>query len=233
MSASIFHQLFEQESCTYTYLIADAETKEAALIDPVFETVQRDLKLITELGLKLKYILETHVHADHVTGANEIRKITKAQTAISQNSGVACADLLLKDGEVLSLGKKQIKVVETHGHTNTCVSYVFENKVFTGDALLIRGTGRTDFQQGNSEKLFESIHERLFLLPDETLVYPAHDYNGQTHSTIGSEKKHNPRVGESVTKEQFVKMMKELNLANPKKINIAVPANLQCGKLST
>lgn len=227
----IFHQLFEAESSTYTYIIADKKSKEAAIIDPVLETVDRDLKLIEELGLKLMYILDTHIHADHITGAGEIRKRTQAKTAVSRDAEVACVDISLEDGQELLLGDKKLKVVATPGHTNTCLTYAFEGMIFTGDALLIRGCGRTDFQQGSSEKLYDSVHEKLFHFPDETLIYPAHDYRGQTSSTIGLERKFNPRLGDDKTKDDFKKIMAELKLANPKKIHEAVPANLACGKI--
>lgn len=228
----VFYQLFEHESSTYTYLIADPTTKEAALIDPVIETVERDLKLIEELGLKLKYVLDTHVHADHITGAGEVRKRTGAKSAVSQDAHVDCVDIPLTDGQELFLGDKKIKAIATPGHTNSCMSFVFDEKVFTGDVLLIRGCGRTDFQQGSSDKLFESVHKKLFTLPDDTQVYPAHDYRGQTSSTIGLEKKFNPRLAMNQTKNDFIKTMSELKLANPKKIHEAVPANLACGKVS-
>lgn len=226
----IFYQLFESESSTYTYIIADTTSREAAIIDPVLEKVDRDLKLISEERLQLKYVLDTHVHADHITGASQIRERTKAKTGLSRHSGVDCADLLLKDGDELLLGRKKIKVLETPGHTNTCLSFLFEDMIFTGDALLIRGTGRTDFQQGSSEKLFESIHQKIFTLPPETKVYPGHDYTGQTASTVEMEKKHNPRLGIGQTKESFVQIMAHLKLAHPKKIHEAVPANMSCGK---
>lgn len=225
----IFHQLFELESSTYTYIIADKKTKEAAIIDPVLETVDRDLKLIDELGLNLVYVLDTHIHADHITGASEIRKRTQAKTGVSIDAAVLCADMGLEDAAELLLGDKKIKVIATPGHTDTCLSYYFEGMVFTGDALLIRGSGRTDFQQGSSDKLYDSVHEKLFKLPDETLVYPGHDYRGQTSSTILLEKKFNPRLGLAVEKNEFKKIMSELKLANPKKIHEAVPANLGCG----
>jgi sulfur dioxygenase len=228
---TIFYQLFECESSTYTYLIADPITKEAALIDTVLETVERDLKLVEELDLKLKYVLDTHVHADHVTGAGEARTRTGAKSAVSAGANVECVDISLNDGQELFLGNKKIKALATPGHTDSCMSYVFEGRVFTGDALLVRGTGRTDFQQGSSEKLFESVHEKLFTLPEDTLVYPAHDYRGQTASTIGLEMKLNPRLGAGKSKAEFVKTMSELKLANPKKIHEAVHANLACGRV--
>lgn len=226
----IFYQLFEPETSTYTYLIADEKTKEAALIDPVLETVDRDLNLVEELGLRLMYVLDTHVHADHVTGAGEIRQRTKAKTAVSAESQVDCVDIPLEDGQELLLGDKKIRAIATPGHTDSCMTFAFENMIFTGDALLIRGCGRTDFQQGSSERLYESVHGKLYRLPDDTIIYPGHDYRGQTHSTIGLEKKFNARLALSKTKEEFKKTMSELKLANPKKIHEAVPANLMCGK---
>lgn len=226
----IFHQLFEHESSTYTYLIADPVTKEAALIDPVLETVDRDLKLVDELGLKLVYVLDTHIHADHVTGAGEIRKRTGAKTAVSSQAGVDCVDIPLEDGQELFLGDRKIRVIETPGHTNTCLTFHVDNMIFTGDALLIRGCGRTDFQQGSSDKLFDSVRNRIFKLPNETIIYPGHDYRGLTSSTVGAEKQHNPRLKESITLDGFKKIMAELKLANPKKIHEAVPANLACGQ---
>jgi hydroxyacylglutathione hydrolase len=220
----IFRQLFEKESSTYTYLLADEQTKEALLIDPVIETIDRDLKLLKELGLHLKYVLETHIHADHISSSFELRKRTKAKIAVSKHSGANAIDIYLKDGDTLSLGKLSIKVLETPGHTDGCLSYVLENKIFTGDALLIRGCGRTDFQNGSSEKLYNSI-QKLFSLPSETIVYPGHDYNGFLSSTIAEEKKYNPRIAEKSLKE-FVEIMANLKLSLPKKINEAVPANL-------
>ncbi|MFN3454815.1 MAG: rhodanese-like domain-containing protein [Pseudobdellovibrio sp.] len=228
-SEIIFYQLFEHESSTYTYIIADAKTKEAAIIDPVLETVDRDVKLINELELNLIYVLDTHIHADHITGAGEIRKRLKVKTAVSKNADVGCVDILLEDGQELLLGDKKIKVMETPGHTNTCLSFYFEGRVFTGDALLIRGCGRTDFQQGSADNLFQSVRDKLFKLPDDTIVCSAHDYRGQTLSTIALEKKYNPRLKETVTLSDFKKIMSELKLDNPKKIHEAVPANMACG----
>jgi glyoxylase-like metal-dependent hydrolase (beta-lactamase superfamily II) len=228
---TIFFQLFEHESSTYTYIIGDNKTKEAAIIDPVIETIERDLKLLKELELKLLYVLDTHVHADHITASGEIRKRTGAKTAISAIAGLDCADLLLEDGQELKLGNKIIKAITTPGHTNSCMSFYFEGRIFTGDTLLIRGSGRTDFQQGSNEKLYQSVHQKLFQLPNETQVYPAHDYGGFTSSTIGLEKKHNPRLGESKSIDDFKKIMSELKLSYPKKIEQALPANLKCGKI--
>jgi sulfur dioxygenase len=234
MGALIFHQLFEKDSSTYTYLLGDATSREAILIDPVLEMIDRDLKLIAELDLKLILVLDTHVHADHVTGAGAIRDRMKGQTktAISRSAGIDCSDLPLEDGQELKFGSHVIRALTTPGHTDSCVSYYLpsEKLLFTGDALLIRGNGRTDFQQGSSDTLFESVTRKLFSLPGETKVYPAHDYHGQTSSTIESEMKFNPRLGGGRTKEQFKKTMSELKLSLPAKIHEALPANLSCGK---
>lgn len=230
-SETIFYQLFDSESSTYTYLIGDAETKEAALIDTVKECVGRDLKLVTELGLSLKYVLDTHIHADHVTGSGEIRLRTGAKSGISEAAGVECADISLNGGDELFLGQKKIKVLTTPGHTNTCVSFLFGNAVFSGDALLIRATGRTDFQNGSAVNLYHSIKDVLFALPEDTKVYPAHDYHGHTASSIGMEKKFNPRIGADKSESEFIAIMAEVKLADPKKISEAVPANMLCGKV--
>ena len=227
----IFYQLFEKESSTYTYLIGDPLTKDAIIIDPVLEMVDRDLKLIEELGLKLKFILETHVHADHITGSGQIRKKTGAQVALSALYPTICPDIGLVDGQELRFGNKTVTVISTPGHTNGCLSYKIDNLIFTGDVLLIRGCGRTDFQSGSSNILFNSVRIKLFCLDDATVVYPAHDYKGFTKSTIGLEKKFNPRLNLSMTEDGFIKFMSELNLDFPKKIQEAVPSNLKCGLL--
>ncbi|RHX93269.1 MBL fold metallo-hydrolase [Leptospira yasudae] len=233
MKDILFYQLFETQSSTYTYLIADWETKEAAIIDPVWETVERDLKLIRDLNLHLVYVLETHIHADHISGADEIRQNTIARTAISADAGIDCADISLEHGQELLLGNKKITAIATPGHTNACMSYFFEGMIFTGDSLLIRGTGRTDFQDGSASKLYDSITQRLFSLPEETQVYPGHDYQGLSFSTIGLEKKLNPRIGGDRSKEDFLRIMRQLQLATPKKMHLAVPVNLACGKLES
>jgi sulfur dioxygenase len=226
----ILRQLFDHDTYTYTYLIADPVTREAALIDTVKENKERDLQLVRELGLKLKYVMDTHVHADHVTGAGEIREATGVKSVLGKGAGVGCVDLEMGDGSELNLGNIPIKVIETPGHTNACVSYYVDGMVFTGDALFVRGCGRTDFQSGSSEKLYHSITEKLFKLPPETMVYPAHDYRGRTASTIAEEREFNPRMGGGKTLEEFAKIMKELNLASPKNIQMALPANLACGR---
>lgn len=229
-STMLFYQLFEAESSTYTYLLGDRDTKEAVLIDPVQETVERDLRLLADLGLKLLFILETHVHADHITGADSIRSRTGGKTGISRQAAVRCADMLLQDGQILAFGQHSLKVLETPGHTPCSLSFYCGDRVFTGDTLLIRGTGRTDFQNGSAEDLFHSVRQRLFTLPPETSVYPAHDYKGHTVSSIAEEMQHNPRVGMQRSLAEFLKIMAELKLPPPKKINEAVPANLLCGK---
>lgn len=228
----VFHQLFECQSSSYTYLLADSETREAILIDPVLETVERDLKLINELNLKLLYILETHIHADHITGNNEIKKKTGAQSAVSKASAISCADILLSEDSEIKFGRFTLKVLETPGHTLESLSFVCEGMVFTGDSLMIRGTGRTDFQKGSSETLFESIHNKIYTLPDETIIFPGHDYKGMLSSTVALEKKFNPRISLKKSKEEFVKIMSELKLADPKKIHEAIPANLACGNVT-
>lgn len=225
----IFHQLFEKETSSYTYLLGDSETKEAILIDPVVEMVERDLQLVTDLGLHLKYILDTHVHADHITGSGELRKRTGAKVGVSSAYDMACPDLHIEDGQTIKFGRYTLKAIHTPGHTSGCLSYHMENMVFTGDALLVRGCGRTDFQEGSSEKLFHSVRDRLFELPESTVVYPAHDYKGFTRTSIDTEKRLNPRLNTTITKEKFIEIMAGLKLAYPKKIQEAVPANLQCG----
>jgi len=232
----IFRQLFDPETSTYTYLLADADTHEAVLIDPVMEQVERDLKLIQELGLQLVFCLDTHVHADHVTGAGTLRTRTGCQTAVCAAAGVACADHALNNGDVVPFGQHRIEVRCTPGHTGGCVTYVIDDgsqvRAFTGDTLFIRGCGRTDFQQGDAATLYQSVHTQIFSLPDDTLIFPGHDYRGHRSSTVSEEKRHNPRLGLHISQAQFVEIMENLNLDNPKKIHVAVPANLGCGLAS-
>jgi glyoxylase-like metal-dependent hydrolase (beta-lactamase superfamily II) len=232
----IFRQLFDRESCTYTYLLADATTREAALVDTVRENVGRDLELVEQLGLKLVAVLETHVHADHVTGAGELRKRAGATCYVPRLGGAPCADVPLSDGDVVRIGAVGLRVIATPGHTDGCVSYLVSedgrvpDRVLTGDALLVRGCGRTDFQEGDPGRLWDSVHTRLFSLPEGTLVYPAHDYKGMTVSTIGEEVRFNPRLGGARTREQFVALMGALDLPPPAKIAEALPANRACGE---
>lgn len=227
MGRLLFQQLFEKESSTYTYLLADADTREAVIIDPVRETAPRDLKLIKEMDLKLTHILETHLHADHVTGAAALREATGAKIAMARAAGAA-ATLPLDDGMTIAFGEHRLKVIATPGHTDGCLSYHLGDRVFTGDALMVRLAGRTDFQQGSPKRLYESL-QKLFQLPEETVVYPAHDYAGFTSSTIGLEKRFNARIGGGKSEFEFVSIMNGLNLPPPKKLAEAVPANLKCG----
>lgn len=227
----LFHQLFESESSTYTYLLACEATKEAVIIDPVLETVERDIKLINELGLKLKYTIETHVHADHITGAHQLKLRTGCQTMVSKHAGIPCVDIALSEGDIISFGNEKLQVLETTGHTNSCLSFITNGMVFTGDLLFIRGTGRTDFQQGDSKKMFLNIREKIFSLPDDTKIYPGHDYKGMMYSTVSEEKQFNPRVNLSKSENDFIDIMNNLKLADPKKLAIAVPANLKCGQI--
>ncbi len=224
----IFRQLFDLESSTYTYLLADPESKEGVIIDPVKEHLERDVQLIKDLDIKLKYVLETHLHADHITSSALIREATGAKICIG-DSEVKCADITISDGMEIEFGKYTIKILATPGHTSGCRCYYVDGMVFTGDTLLIRGCGRTDFQGGSAETLYKNINEKLFTLPDQTLVYPAHNYKSLAASTIGEEKQLNPRLA-SKSKEEFIEIMNNLNLQYPKKMDVAVPANRQCGK---
>ena len=229
----IFRQLFDYETWTYTYLLGDSTSKEAILVDPVSSQVERDIKLLEELDLKLKFTLDTHVHADHITGASQLRSALGVKTVGGRGFGVKCVDISLGDGEELSFGSFSIKALATPGHTDGCTSYLVNDLLFTGDVLFIRGTGRTDFQQGDAEKMYRSIKEKFYTLPDNTLVYPGHDYKGMQFSTIGEEKRFNPRIKETTELEEFKQTMANLNLATPKYLDIAVPANLNCGKQQT
>jgi len=230
-SGMLFRQLFDRDSSTYTYLLADERSGEALLIDPVLEQVDRDLQLVSDLGLRLALVLDTHVHADHVTGAGALRARTGAAT-ISGVGGPGCADRLVRAGEVLRVGGVELEVIATPGHTDDSISYRAADRVFTGDALLIRAAGRTDFQNGDAGQLYDSISARLFTLPDATLVYPAHDYRGLTVSTIGEEKRFNARIA-GKTREEFVTVMSSLRLPAPHRIHEAVPANRACGMAAT
>lgn len=226
----IFRQFFEPDTSTYSYLLGCERTKRACLIDPVASEVELYIDALQAMGLKLIYTLETHVHADHITGANLLREKLGSKSVVHRDAGAACADLMVTDGVWLQVGDLNFEVRHTPGHTSGCVSYVMDDRVFTGDALLIGGSGRTDFQQGDAGQLYDSIQQKLFSLPGDTLVYPGHDYNGNTVSTIKQEKVKNPRLGNNKTKEEFVAIMQELNLAYPKYIDKALPANQSCGR---
>ena len=225
----LFRQLYDSESSTYTYVIADKKTKKSAIIDPVIEQVDRDLKLIKELGLELFYSIETHIHADHITGGAKIREATGCLLVIPEKTKAPCADKFISHGEQIDLGEVIIEAIATPGHTDSHMAYLVNgDRVLTGDALLIRGCGRTDFQSGDAGTLYDSIIKRLFTLPVETLIFPGHDYNGLTVSTVQEEKTLNPRVTNR-SREDFINLMNNLNLSLPKKIDVAVPANKKCG----
>jgi glyoxylase-like metal-dependent hydrolase (beta-lactamase superfamily II)/rhodanese-related sulfurtransferase len=228
----IFRQLFDQVSSTYSYLLADEQTRDAVLIDSVYEQHARDAALIRELGLHLCYVLDTHCHADHVTGAWLMRSALGSKVSLSGVYGASNVDVPLAHGDAVRFGKHALEVRRTPGHTDGCLSFVSDDcaMVFTGDALLVRGAGRTDFQHGDPNRLYRSIREQLFTLPDACLVYPAHDYEGRTVSTIEEERRYNPRIGGGAREEDFVGYMRNLGLPHPKQIAIAVPANLRSGR---
>ncbi len=225
----IFRQLFEPDTCTYTYLLACETSQKAILIDTVATETEHYIRLLENLNLALIYTLETHVHADHVTAASLLRDQLGSKSIVHRDAGAMCADLLVTDGVTLQVGGIEIKVLHTPGHTSGCVSYVIGDRVFTGDCLLINGCGRTDFQQGNSVVMYQSVTEKLFTLPADTLVYPGHDYNGKRVSCIAQEIALNARLGQQKTEAEFVDIMQNLNLAYPKYIDKALPANKACG----
>lgn len=228
----IFRQLFDPDSGTYSYLLADSDRREAVLIDPVLEQTRRDSALIHELGLKLIATLETHVHADHVTGAWLLRERHGSSIMLGAKSGASGADRYLQHGDHVEFGGRFLEVRETPGHTDGCLTFVLddESRAFTGDCLLIRGAGRTDFQQGSAAALYRSVHSQIFTLPPSCLLYPAHDYRGLTVSSVAEERRYNPRLGGELSERDFAGYMANLGLPHPKKIDIAVPANLQCGR---
>ena len=228
----IFRQCYDDASSTYTYLLADEVSREALLIDPVFGQAVRDLALVQELGLTLKLVVETHAHADHVTAAWLLKQETGCAIASARAMGAEHVDLPLDEGDEFGVGDVRLRALSTPGHTDGCMSHVLadESMVFTGDALLIRGCGRSDFQQGSPKRLFQSITQKLFALPDACLVYPAHDYNGRTVSTIGEEKRFNARAGGGANERDFVEYMQVMRLPHPKLIEEAVPANLRSGR---
>lgn len=223
-----FHQLFDPESSTYTYLLACAQTRAAVIIDPVAGQLDRDLGLVLGEQLTLRYLLETHAHADHVTSAGALARMTGALAAAPRPCGIDPAPIQLTDGDVLWFGKESLRAIATPGHTAGSMCYLWRDKLFTGDTLLIDGCGRTDFQSGDAGALYDSITERLFPLPDETVVYPAHDYQGRTSSTIGWEKAHNRRLA-GRSRDDFIALMQALDLPRPRLIDVAVPANRRLG----
>ncbi len=225
-------QLFEPVSCTYTYILFDEDSREAMLIDPVDEMLQRDLQVLREQGLKLVWTVETHAHADHITSAAQLAELTGAQMAAPQGCNIGTAGVQLQDGQVLSFGRHQLKALHTPGHTAGSMSFYWDQgakrHAFTGDTLLINGCGRTDFQSGSASAMFHSLTQVLFALPADTVVWPGHDYQGRTHSSIGAEAATNTRVA-GKTQAQFEEIMNNLNLPKPKRIDEAVPANLTSG----
>lgn len=222
-------QLFDAESSTYTYILSMPGEKAAVIIDPVDHNLERDLAHLKRLGLELAYVLETHAHADHVTSAGRLHEMTGARTAVPSGCGIPPAELQLNDGDSVRFGaNEEIRVIHTPGHTGGSMCYLWRGNVFTGDTLLIDGCGRTDFQSGSAEALYDSVTQRLFTLPDDTLVWPAHDYKGQSVSSIGWEKRHNARLANR-TRAEFVEIMANLHLPKPKLIDVAVPANRNLG----
>jgi len=228
----VFRQMFDASSSTYSYLLADPQTRDCVLIDPVFEQVRRDAAFIRELGLKLAWTIETHVHADHVTGAWLLKQRLGSRIALAEAGGADGADRLLRHGDRVEFGTRHLEVRATPGHTGGCLTYVLDDRTraFTGDALLIRGCGRTDFQQGDAHVLYRSIAEQIFTLPDDCQLYPGHDYRGATSTTVAEEKNYNPRIGGPRNEVDFVGYMSNLGLPHPKQMEIAVPANLRCGR---
>jgi glyoxylase-like metal-dependent hydrolase (beta-lactamase superfamily II)/rhodanese-related sulfurtransferase len=228
----IFRQLFDTASSTYTYVLGDSASGEAVLIDPVFENERRDLALLRELGLRLLATLDTHVHADHVTAAWLLKQRCGSQILLSEDSGAANADHLLKHGDKVGFGARHLEVRATPGHTSGCLTFVLDDHsmAFTGDSLLIRGCGRTDFQQGSPATLFRSVKEQILSLPPACLLYPGHDYRGLTVTSVGEEQRFNPRLGGDVDATDFAGYMNHLGLPHPKLMNVAVPANLRCGQ---
>jgi len=226
----IFRQLFDPASSTYTYLLADSG--EAVLIDPVFEQARRDAALIRELALQLVWTLETHIHADHVTGGSLLKQMLGSRIGVGKITAASGADRYLQHGGEMRFGRRALQVRATPGHTSGCLSYILDDQsmAFTGDCLLIRGCGRTDFQDGSSGALYRSVHEQIFSLPDDCLLYPGHDYRGLTVTSVGEEKAYNPRLGGQLSESDFAGYMANLKLAHPKKMDAAVPANLQCGR---
>ncbi len=224
----LFRQLFERETSTYTYLLASGPGRQALLIDPVKSEVEKYLKLLDELDLRLVLAIDTHVHADHVTGLGDLRRATGCATMMGLESKAGCVSRRVRDGELIEVDGLELRALHTPGHTDDSYSFVMKDRVFTGDTLLIRGTGRTDFQNGDAMAQYASLFDKLLCLPDETLVYPGHDYRGFTVSTIGEEKAHNPRLTVNGARE-YASLMGGLGLPAPKQMAVAVPANLACG----
>jgi glyoxylase-like metal-dependent hydrolase (beta-lactamase superfamily II) len=226
----IFKQVFDHKSSTYTYLIASSTGREALIIDPVLENVKNYIKLLTELDLRLVKVIDTHIHADHVTGASKLKDITKCVTIMGNHTPTDAVEIKVNDEEVIKLDKLNIRALYTPGHTSDSFSFLMDNYLFSGDTLLINGTGRTDFQNGNAKDAYNSIFNRLLKLPDKTLLYPAHDYKGENVSTIGKEKKFNPRL-QVKNVDEYVEIMNNLNLKKPDTIDFNVASNLKLGRI--
>ena len=224
----IFKQLFDQKSSTYTYLIASAKGREALIIDPVIENVNQYVQLLKELNLNLVKVIDTHIHADHVTGASKLKDLTKCTTIMGEHSPASTVEIKVKDDEYINLDTLKIKAIYTPGHTSDSYSFLMDNYLFSGDTLLINGTGRTDFQNGNAKDAYNSIFNRLLKLPEETLLYPAHDYKGEKVSTIGKEKKQNPRLQVNSV-DEYVEIMNNLDLKKPAEIDSNVAKNIRLG----
>ena len=224
----IFKQVFDTKSSTYTYLIASAKGREAVIIDPVIENVHEYIKLLEVLDLKLVKVIDTHIHADHVTGASKLKQETNCTTLMGEHTPAETVEIKVKDNEIIDIDSLKIKSLYTPGHTSDSYSFLLDNYLFTGDTLLINGTGRTDFQNGNSKDAYNSLFNNLLKLPEETLVYPGHDYNGKFSSTIGNEKKFNPRL-QVKSVDEYVDIMSKLNLSKPKMIEANVSRNIKLG----
>ncbi|MBT4211464.1 MAG: MBL fold metallo-hydrolase [Porticoccaceae bacterium] len=230
----LIRQLFDSESSTYTYLVADTDAEVALLIDPVSEKLSSYIQLLADLSLELKYALDTHCHADHITALGQLRDITSCETLAGKPSEMACVDRFFGDGDILQLGSIALRAIYTPGHTDDSYCFFLDGEqqlLFTGDTLLIRGTGRTDFQNGSSEELYDSLFTKLLKLPDQTIVFPGHDYKGWTQSTIFEERQSNPRL-QVKNWQELDSLLEQLKLMNPKLMDIAIPANKQCGKTS-
>ena len=222
----IFEQLFDNKSSTYTYIISSGKGREALIIDPVIEHTDEYIKVLKNLELKLVKVIDTHIHADHITGLNELSKRTNCTKIMGEQSKSEVVDIKIKEDDKIEIDKIEIKAIYTPGHTDCSYSFLMKDRIFTGDTLLINGTGRTDFQNGSAKTQYDSLFNKILKLPEKTLVYPAHDYNGKKFSTIGDEKNNNPRL-QVTNVEEYIEIMNNLNLANPKMMDIAVPANVK------
>ncbi len=226
----IFRQVFDNKSSTYTYLIASAKGREAVIIDPVIENVESYIELLNELDLKLVKVIDTHIHADHVTGASKLKQATKCSTLMGEHTPADAVETKVKDDEIIKIDQIEIRAMYTPGHTSDSYSFLMNNCLFSGDTLLINGTGRTDFQNGSSKDAYNSLFNKLLKLPDDTMLYPGHDYNGKLSSTIGKEKQYNPRL-QVKNVDEYVELMSNLNLAKPQLIDINVSRNIKLGAI--